>query len=150
MLYSNKGESFTIEDYEILKKTIFGEGRYQSRRGQRAIAWVIYNRWKTDPSKWGCSIADVCTKRGQFECWLDGNKLDQAISKEAAVFNTMDEWLPWVYVDPQFPDPTSGADHCCHILIPDNKEDKINSSVIHDRRLQIGDHLFYKEKNNII
>ena len=61
-------------DYKILLKTIYGEARHESRRVQLGVAWVILNRARLNKSYWGgCSIADVCQCRGQFECWKIGS-----------------------------------------------------------------------------
>ena len=61
-------------NHDILAKTLVGEAADESEIGQRAICWVIYNRVKGNKIYWydeseGNTIAGVCLKDQQFECW---------------------------------------------------------------------------------
>jgi N-acetylmuramoyl-L-alanine amidase len=92
-------------DYKILLKTIYGEARHESRRVQLGVAWVILNRARLNKSYFGgCSIADVCQSRGQFECWKMGSF--HMYDRDAK--RSIEEWLPFVY---QYADPTNGCDY---------------------------------------
>lgn len=64
-------------NYDILQKTLVGEAAGETEKGQRAVCWVIYNRVKGNKTYWydtneGNTIAGVCLKKGQFECWNEG------------------------------------------------------------------------------
>jgi hypothetical protein len=64
-------------NYDILLKTVFGEANGEDEIGQRAVCWVIYNRVKGNKTYWydaseGNTIAGVCLKDQQFECWNAG------------------------------------------------------------------------------
>ena len=64
-------------NHDILAKTLVGEAADESEIGQRAICWVIYNRVKGNKTYWydedeGNTIAGVCLKDKQFECWNKG------------------------------------------------------------------------------
>jgi len=63
----------TDYDFEIMAKTIYGEARGESRQGQKAVACVIFNRFRS--GKWFAAktLAGVCLKPLQFSCW---NKSD--------------------------------------------------------------------------
>ena len=74
----NFGTKQGKRNYVILKKTLVGEAADEMEQGQRAICWVIYNRVVGHKTYWydekeGNTIAGVCLKRGQFECWNVGN-----------------------------------------------------------------------------
>lgn len=46
-------------------RTIAGEARGESRRGQLAVAFVPFNRARLS----GRSVAQECTRKWQFSCW---------------------------------------------------------------------------------
>lgn len=127
-------------DYEILKKTIFAEARCQPLEGQKAVAWVIYNRLKRDPTRWGTTLAKVCLKYKQFECWEKPEKIEADILKEPEAYAAIDDWLSLVFFGP---DPTlkiGGADHY-------NNPSKEKPTWASNCRFKmaIGDHMFYRE-----
>lgn len=75
-----------FHDLEILTRTIWGEARGETMRGQRAVACVIINRWRSgkwfngiDTNNDGMeSITEVCQQAWQFSSW---NKNDPNLPK---------------------------------------------------------------------
>jgi len=55
-----------------MAKTVWGEARGESVKGQIAVAWVIKNR-ADNPRWWGKTIEEVCLKKYQFSCWLESD-----------------------------------------------------------------------------
>ena len=67
-----KKYAFTKDETEIqyLAKTVWGEARGESERGQQAVANVIMNR--VHRGGWyGATVEDVVLKPYQFSCWND-------------------------------------------------------------------------------
>ena len=102
-------------DYQTLLKTIYSEARGESELGQRAVAWVIYNRAKLNRIKWGGStLEDVCEQRGLFQNTKPTVHLSVAAVKYVMYkvgtgedhFQLLDSWLPAVY---QGLDPSHGT-----------------------------------------
>lgn len=123
-------------DYQILLKTIYGEARGESELGQRAVAWVIYNRAKLNRANWGGNtLAGVCRWPYQFECWNGKNDIAMTETKAR---DDIDRWLPTVY---QGSDPTSGSQYFNN---PD-KEGYPSWTVGKTRTIKIGGHQFYRE-----
>jgi hypothetical protein len=58
---------------DLLARTIWGEARGESVRGQEAVAAVVMNRLARAVAKggywWGNSVAEICLKPRQFSCW---------------------------------------------------------------------------------
>ena len=123
-------------DYQTLLKTIYGEARGEPELGQRAVAWVIYNRVQLNRNYWGGNtIASVCRAQYQFECW---NGVSDIIMTETGARNAIDNWLLLVYLGS---DPSFGSQYF-------NNPDKEGyppwtNNVI--RTVKIGAHQFYKE-----
>ena len=55
-------------EVEILARTVYGEARGESAKGQQAVMQTILNRVKKG-GWWGATIEDVCKKPYQFSCW---------------------------------------------------------------------------------
>jgi N-acetylmuramoyl-L-alanine amidase len=124
------------EDYKILLKTIYAEARGEAEEGQRAVAWVIKNRADLNREYWGGNtIAGVCKKQGQFECWKGRDDIG---IHEMASYRAIDKWLPQVYV--QKPDPTNGCDHYNNPTKEGDPDWTKNCSL----KEKIGNHQFYK------
>ena len=123
-------------DYQTLLKTIYSEARGESELGQRAVAWVIYNRAKLNREYWGGNtLAGVCKRPSQFECW---NGKSDIIMSEIGARDAIDRWLPSVF---QGSDPTFGSQYFNN---PDNDGNPDwTTRVI--RTVKIGGHQFYKE-----
>jgi spore germination cell wall hydrolase CwlJ-like protein len=108
-----------IDPVDTLARTIWGEARNQGYDGMYAIACVVMNR-VNNPTWWGDTIVNVCTKPFQFSCWLPN---DPNRPKLIAVTNS----------DPQFAtalgiaataangtlvDITNGSTHYFNLLMP--------------------------------
>ena len=67
-----KKYAFTKDETEImyLAKTIWGEARGESAKGQQAVANVIMNRVKRG-GWYGATVEEVVLKPYQFSCWND-------------------------------------------------------------------------------
>ena len=67
-----KKYAFTKDETEImyLAKTIWGEARGESTKGQQAVANVIMNRVKKG-GWYGATVEEVVLKPYQFSCWND-------------------------------------------------------------------------------
>ena len=59
----------TLDEDDILTRTVYGEARGESADGQAAVAWVILNRASKRRSYMGTTIKEVCLKPQQFSCW---------------------------------------------------------------------------------
>jgi N-acetylmuramoyl-L-alanine amidase len=73
----------SIDDQDILARTIWGEARGEGATGMHAVANVITNR-VNNPKWWGNSFRSVCLYPYQFSCW---NKNDPNRAKILAVTN---------------------------------------------------------------
>ena len=98
----------TEHDIEILAKTIFGEARGESRKGQIAVACCIINRFKS--KKWFSSktISGVCQKPWQFSCWNKNDPNSQKIAN--LTFPTYSKYFS-VIKEAELEDITNGATH---------------------------------------
>ena len=123
-------------DYQILLRTIYAEARGELLMGQKAVAWVIYNRAKLNRGYWGGStIAGVCKQPGQFQCW---NGKSDIVMTEIDARQAIESWLPTVF---QGSDPTGG---CCYFNNPD-KEGYPDWTTRVKRGCKIGGHQFYQD-----
>ena len=61
-----------LSPIEALELTIIGEARGEPIEGQIAVACVIRNRLKHNPSKYE-DYRDVCFENRQFSCWNNGS-----------------------------------------------------------------------------
>jgi spore germination cell wall hydrolase CwlJ-like protein len=59
----------TLDEIDVLTRTVYGEAREESQDGQVAVAWVIRNRVAKGRAYLGKTIKDVCLKSYQFSCW---------------------------------------------------------------------------------
>ncbi len=127
-------------DFQVLLDTIFAEARGESEQGQRAVAWVIKNRADMNRPYWGGgSIADVCLRPGQFECW-NGNgaqKIEEDKRREPGAVAEIEAWLPNVFLGR---DPSNGSDHYNN----PSKEGYPPWTANCHRTVKIGNHQFYR------
>ncbi|WP_374653102.1 cell wall hydrolase [Dongia sp.] len=114
----------TARDKDIAARTLFGEGRGESRAGRIAILWVIRNRAEADlgndgkPDWWGEGVAGVCQKQNargvhQFSCWNIGDPNLKRISSVQIgdpVFRECLQLVDEVFSD-KIPDPTKSSTH---------------------------------------
>lgn len=98
-----------LDELEVMARTIFGEARGESFKGQVAVAWVIKNRSVNR----GLSVKDVCYAPKQFSCW---NVEDPNREKMLAATFTDSHYLRAFGIAAlvslgDLKDPTDGADH---------------------------------------
>lgn len=86
--YYSETSSTTTE--EIIARLIYGENNKRTL-DQRAIAWVLLNRYHYNPAQFGATLRDVATKKSAFA------GLDNAAAKQAQ--NPSDsKWSNAVYL----------------------------------------------------
>lgn len=131
------------DDYDAMRRTVFGEARGEPFEGQIAVAWVILNRARHPTTNWwGRGVVGVCFAPKQFSCWNTGDpngglarvatensrSLLQASAAAAGVLTGA------------FPDPTSGSTHYyADHIVPPGWTDHATFTV------KIGHHLFFKD-----
>jgi spore germination cell wall hydrolase CwlJ-like protein len=59
----------TLDEVDVLTRTVYGEARGESEDGQAAVAWVIRNRVAKGRRYMGKTIKEVCLQPSQFSCW---------------------------------------------------------------------------------
>ncbi len=62
----------TLFPAEVVALTVYGESRGEPVEGQIAVANVIYNRFRDNPTKYK-TIFDVCLEPKQFSCWNEND-----------------------------------------------------------------------------
>lgn len=115
----------TETDLTTLALTIWAEARGEGLDGQRAVAWVIRNRWE-HPGWWsrqrGDGIPDdtltaVCRDPCQFSCWnpSDPNyhRLFVSATRDRRDYALARNVGEEVLAAPPEADITGGADHYC-------------------------------------
>jgi N-acetylmuramoyl-L-alanine amidase len=122
-------------DYQTLLKTVYAEARGEDERGQRAVAWVIKHRADLNRDYWGGNtIAGVCRKPGQFECWNGRGDIEMS---ETRARDSIDSWLPNVYLGTDY---SGGSDHYNN----PTKEGYPDWTRNCRKTVVIGNHQFYK------
>lgn len=137
---------------QIMALTVWGEARGEPALGQRAVAWVILNRWK-QPG-WWCrnsgdgiqddSLAAVCKHPKQFSCWNtnDANRkhlidpVTLSLPEYKRILSICSEALLASGED----DPTDGAEYYCTI----SAMRKTAWAKERKPTVMIGNHAFYK------
>ena len=103
---------------EILARTIYGEARGESNDGRIAIANVVVNRVyaATDfgtSDRWGWSVAEVCLRQREFECWNEESEQRRTVIR--AVIGDLAFFECWEIAHRAclgfLHDVTMGADH---------------------------------------
>ena len=115
----------TETDLITLALTIWAEARGEGLDGQRAVAWVIRNRWQ-NPGWWsrqrGDGIPDdtitaVCRDPHQFSCWYPSDpqysRLFLPATRERLDYQLARKVGEEVLAAPPEADFTGGADHYC-------------------------------------
>jgi spore germination cell wall hydrolase CwlJ-like protein len=106
----------TLDDADILARTIYGEARGESAAGMVAVGWVVRNRL-ADPARYGKTIMDVCCRPRQFSCWDEGDPNRPrilAVSEDDHIFRECQQIANEV-IRGVTPDPTHGATHYCRV-----------------------------------
>ncbi len=137
-------------DLKIMALTVWAEARGEPKVGQRAVAWVIRNRFE-HPGWWSRAmgvlantIAAVCLCPFQFSCWNDNDpnrqRLEDQATKRRGDFLDIRALCFEVLHEPPMNDPTAGADHyCTKAVAPRTKWAQRRTPVA-----TIGNHLFYR------
>lgn len=68
--------AYTLNDLDVLARTLYGEARGEGAKGMVLVANVIITR--SQDRRWPNSVADVCQQPWQFSCW---NKNDPNLPK---------------------------------------------------------------------
>lgn len=63
----------TAHDIDILARTVYGESRGESDRGQLAAAFVVVNR----AAKYRVGIGEACLLSTHFSCWNNARDNDR-------------------------------------------------------------------------
>jgi hypothetical protein len=137
----------TMNDVEVLSRTIYGEarGEYGKRDGGIAaliaVANVVLNRVKLK-TWFGKSVTEVCKKPWQFSCW---NQNDPNYSLLMCgeigdpIFRICQEVAEGVLYK-NWPDLTKGADHYHSAKMPSLPRWAQGWQPL----VYLGDHLFYR------
>ena len=124
---------------DILARTIWGEARGQSLKGQEAVANVVMNRVRKRRPRWGMTVEKVCRAPYQFSCWNNNDpnlaKLMRVDASNKAFAICLDVARRAVNGDLQ--DHTSGSTHYHTIGVSPSW------SVGQTPVVKIGDHLFF-------
>ena len=127
----------------VLARTIYGEARGESVRGQEAIGAVVMNRLHAaaahPPHWWGNTVESICLKPFQFSCWNKSDPNRRVIKAAKAGDPAFDLCLRIARraVCNTLADPTGGATHY-HVMgaWPPWARDRKPSAII-------GRHVFY-------
>lgn len=136
-------------EVDILARTVYGEARGESAKGQQAVMQTILNRVKKG-GWWGATIEDVCKKPYQFSCW---NPETVGATDSASVAN-YDKMMSVTTSDPTFEyiytiaksavangglgvDYSNGATHYHAKSVSPSWANKLTKTA------EIGSHIFY-------
>ncbi|XP_045463590.1 uncharacterized protein LOC123673176 [Harmonia axyridis] len=129
-----------MSDRDIFAKTIYAEARGEGQEGWEAAAWVIKNRAHANRPHWGgSSIGRVCRQPYQFECWNGRNDIE---IDDPSLYNRIKRVTDRIYDEPMSRDPTGGCDHYNN----PQKEGYPDWTRNCNRKMDVGNHVFYKEK----
>ena len=137
------GETKRQDPVDILARTIYGEARGESVRGQEAVAAVVINRVRRAAERggywWGGTVVDICTKPFQFSCWNpnDPNRAKiEAVAADDPAF-ACGLRIAKRAVRGALSDPTGGATHYHTAAIAPSW------AAGHEPSARIGNHVFY-------
>ncbi len=137
----------TMDDIEIMARTIYGEARGEYGRVDGGLAAliavgnVIMNR--AQQQTWfGDTVRDVCLKPYQFSCWNESDPNRErlvAVTDETPIFAQCFD-VARAVIARSYPDLTKGSDHYySHDLVFPPKW-----SLSAAERARIGKHRFFK------
>lgn len=133
---------------DTLSRTLWGEARGEGTVGMRAVASVIWNRYKISKGRngywWGNDIVSICHKPYQFSCWnrSDPNyKRLMAVDIQDRQFRSAKD-IARLTIEGQMYDLTGGATHY-HA-----KNIKPYWSNGQAPTKTIGNHIFYNLENS--
>lgn len=124
-------------DLEVLALTVYLEARGECKEGWEWIIWVIKNRKRQNPERWGHTIKEVCLKESQFECFNIGK--DISVQEKEKYREIHDVCKRLIDADMSL-DPTRG---CNHYNNPKKEKGEWVPRVTKVKK--IGDHVFYRE-----
>ena len=150
---SSNLNSVSAADLDTMALTVWAEARGEAIIGQRAVAWVIRNRWE-QPGWWsrqrGDGIHDdtiqaVCRDPWQFSCWNPSDPQSHRLHDPATLqrddVKSIRALCAAVIINPsRDDDPTLGSDHYCTRFIAPHTKWAINRKPT----ASIGNHLFYR------
>ncbi|MBK8225358.1 MAG: cell wall hydrolase [Candidatus Obscuribacter sp.] len=152
MYRSSTCKPFSDLDLDTMALTVWAEARGEEIIGQRAVAWVIRNRWE-QPGWWsrqrGDGIPDdtiqaVCRDPWQFSCWNPSDPQSHRLHEPATLrredVQSIRSICERVLNESRDNDPTLGSDHYCTRLIAPHTKWAINRKPT----ASIGNHLFYR------
>lgn len=139
-------------DLDTMALTVWAEARGEAIIGQRAVAWVIRNRWE-QPGWWsrqrGDGILDdtiqaVCRDPWQFSCWNPSDPQSRKLHDPATLqrddVQAIYKICERVLSEPRDDDPTLGSDHyCTRSIAPHTKW-----AISRKPTASIGNHVFYR------
>lgn len=110
-------------DLTVMALTVWAEARGEPEVGQRAVAWVIRNRFE-NPGWWSeiaggrdHTLAAVCFCPWQFSCWNKNDpnrwRLEDPKTQLREDYVAIRKLCQSVLVEAPIHDPTAGADHYC-------------------------------------
>ncbi|GAV08934.1 hypothetical protein RvY_18552 [Ramazzottius varieornatus] len=146
-------------DYQVLLRTIWAEARGEPADGQLAVAHVIWTRARSNLEYWGGNtIAGVCLKKYQFECWNEACNIDdinmigspEGILAKEAIENWLDNFKNFrdpvkLGMDPKNPLRDSYADHYNNPTLENNPVPKWVGNCY--ELCKIENHQFYVSKD---
>lgn len=139
-------------DLNTMALTVWAEARGEAIIGQRAVAWVIRNRWE-QPGWWsrqrGDGIPDdtiqaVCRDPWQFSCWNPSDPQSHRLHDPATLrrddVQAIRKVCERVLSESRDDDQTLGSDHyCTRLIAPNTKWARGRKPTA-----SIGNHLFYR------
>ena len=110
------------DDFDAMRRTIWGEARGEPFQGQLAVGHVILNRAHHPTIKrWGIGIYAVCHAKDQFSCW---NPADPNSGMVRVVSENMPSFIrasaaAGLVLSGEAPDPTGHSTHYYRIGSPE-------------------------------
>lgn len=133
----------TLDETDVLIRTVYGEARGESAAGQAAVAWVILNRAAKGRAHMGTTIKGVCLKPSQFSCWNSNDPNRNSLltlNKNSEPYKNIGKVVEEV-LNGTRTDDTKGSTHYHTSRVKPNWANNKNPVVT------IGNHLFYNDVN---
>ena len=134
-------DPLTLDEVDVLTRTVFGEARGESAEGQAAVAWVIRNRAAKNRKYLGRTVKEACLMPHQFSCWNTNDSNRQKLLQLDTRDKTYVQILRIVeqVMNGTIKDNTQGSTHY--------HTDRVKPSWVTDKTpvATIGHHLFYND-----
>jgi len=145
--------SASLDDINIMARTLYGESEKDNKEDAEAIAWVIRNRLIYKRDAWGLDLEGICKKSTQFKCW--DISTPESVKKNKAIVD-VDYSNPWfrtctaiagAVIKGEVKDPTNRSTHYLinKAAFPVWARDKISAATVHWKKAGVF-HAFF---NNI-